>query len=144
MQPVNKRFYPVLEHPIEGAELTGDQGKALARVIEWQPELSALLDFYDADPMEIAREVGMLTPLDDPGDIADIDLGGHEWFEPQAGLAAVRRAIEFVKSDPGSIRRAIYEPDITADDIIADLVAVERILEAAHQMETRFYFTLEP
>lgn len=144
MRPQEKRFYPVLEHPIEGAELAGDQGKALARVIEWHPELSALLDFYDADPMEIAQEVGLLTAHDEPADLLGVDLGGHEWFEPQAGLAAIRRAKDFVKSDPGSIRRAIYEPDITADLIISDLTAIERVLDQAHQQETRFYFALEP
>lgn len=140
--PANKKFYPVLEHPVEGVELPGREGAALARVIEWQPELSALLDFYDADPAEIAREVGLLTTFDEPEDLADVDLGGHEWFEAPAGLAAVRRALEFVRKDPASIRRAIYEPDISADDVIADLAAIERTLEQAQQQETRFYFAL--
>jgi len=140
-----KKFYAVLERPVKGGEIAEKRGVALARVIEWHPELSALLDFYDADPMQIAREVGMLTSHDNPEeDLEGVDLGGHEWFETQAGLAAVRRALEAVRNDPASIRRAIYEPDIGASDVIADLEAIEGLLEAARQQETRFYFALEP
>jgi hypothetical protein len=141
----NRRFYPVLERPVKGGEIADARGAALARVIEWHPELSALLDFYDADPQQIAREVGMLTAYDDPEeDLEGVDLGGHEWFEAQAGLVAVRKALEAVRNDPASIRRAIYEPDIGAADIIADLESIESLLESARQQETRFYFALEP
>lgn len=138
------RFYPVLERPVAHAEIAEGRGMALARIIEWHPELSALLDFYDADPREVAREVGLLTSHDEPEDLDEVDFGGHEWFEAQAGLAALRKALEAVRSDPASIRRAIYEPDLSAADVIADLEAIEGLLERARQQETRFYFALEP
>jgi hypothetical protein len=55
-------LYPVLEYPIEGLVGSEGTGNALARVIELHPALTSLLDFYSADPTEIATELGMVSP----------------------------------------------------------------------------------
>ena len=142
------RFVIALERPTgQGmGEMEEDslRGRALARAAEAHPALEPLLDFLAADPGQIAREVGMVYPYEEDGadDLAEIDFGPAEWFEPAAGLAAVRRALEAVRADPDSIKAAVYDPGLRAADVIADLEALERALGSAQQAEARFHFRL--
>jgi hypothetical protein len=137
-------LYPVLEHPIEGFNVRTVSGKALARVVELHPALMDLLDFYSADPAEIASELGMISPHDpeDADDLNELDLGPEEWFEPTAGLVTVRQAREALVADPGSLAVTVYDPRLRPADVIADLEAIERVLLQAHQHETRFHFSM--
>ena len=138
------RIYPVLEHPVAGADIGAASGEALARVAEAHPALEALVDFVRVDPVEIALAVGMVSPHEEDGadDLAEIDFGPTEWFEPSAGLAAVRQGLRAVRDDPASIQAAIYDPGLRAEAVLADLEAIEAALVLAQQHETRFHLAL--
>ncbi|MBV9850208.1 MAG: hypothetical protein JO250_11085, partial [Armatimonadetes bacterium] len=66
-----------------------------------------------------------------------------EWFEAWVGLAAVQGALAAVRQDPYSLARAVYDPGLRAEDVLADLVAIERGLLLAQQQETRFRFVTD-
>jgi len=136
------RLFAVIEHLADGPEAVS--GGALARAVEAHPALAPLLDFYSVDPAQIAVEVGMVFPHEEDGmdDLADLDLGEREWFEPSAGLAAVRRAQRALREDPQSLAAAIYDPDLRAADVLLDLDAIERTLMLAQQREARFHLAL--
>ncbi len=138
------RIYPVLEAPA-GLPIDMTVGFALARVVEAHPALAPLLDFCAVDPLQIAVEVGMVYPYEEGGldDLGDIDFGLLEWFEPVAGLAAVERAIAAVRDAPQSLAAAIYDPSLRPADVLADLEAIDALLQAARQHETRFHFVQE-
>lgn len=142
---MNMRLYPVWERPIEGFEFSAASGVALARVVEAHPALAELLDFQCVDPHEIAVAVGMVYPYEEGGaeDLADIDFGPGEWYEPALGLAEVREALRAVHDDPQSIAAAIYDPGLRPADVLADLESLEQALLLAQQHETRFYFSLD-
>ena len=135
----------VLEHPVEGADAGTDGGGSLARVIEAHPALMPLLDFESVDPIQTAVAVGMTYAYDadDVDDLEEIDFGPAEWFEPAAGLAAVRRTLAALHLDPGSVASAVYDPGLRPEGVIADLETLARTLETARQHETRFHFVLE-
>jgi hypothetical protein len=139
---MNARLALVLEHPIGGIDARADTNPALARIVEAHPALAPLLDFCATDPSQIALAVGMVHAGEEDGldDLSEIDFGQDEWFEPAAGLAAVRRALLAVQSDPRSIAAVLYDPELRAEDVIADLQATERGLMLALQHETRFHF----
>jgi hypothetical protein len=139
------RIYPVLEHDLPGLEIGPTVGKSLARVVEAHPALAPLIEFYSADPVEMAHEVGMVyaDEEDSDADLYEIDFGPREWFEPSAGLAAVQHALDVLRPDPTSVANAIYDPTLTLDAVIGDLHAIERILEEAQQQETRFHFAMD-
>ena len=140
---MNKRtaLYPVLETPIVGFDFRGT-GRSLARIVEAHPALEDLLDFDSPDPLQMALEVGMVSPLEEDGadDLGEIDFGPVEWFEPVLGLAAVRQALSALRADPHSIGAALYEPDIRPEDVLSDLETIEQALLIAQQHETRFHF----
>lgn len=138
------RLYPVLEHP-SGDALDPAIGSSLARVAEAHPALAPLLDFACVDPAQIAREVGMVYPYEEDGedDLSEIDFGPAEWFEPAAGLAAVRQAIHAVRADPPSLARALYDPGLRPEAVLADLEAIAQTLLLAQQRETRFHLVME-
>lgn len=132
--------HAVLEHPVGGVTPESGGCHSLARVIEAHPALAPLLDFAAPDPVQVARAVGLLGPDDADEDLEGIDLGAPEWFEPPAGLAAVRQAIRAVGDAPESLAAAVYDPALQAADVLADLEALERTLLGAQQHETRFRF----
>jgi hypothetical protein len=112
--------------------------------VEAHPALETLTDFVSVDPVQIALAVGMVYPYEEDGaeDLGEIDFGLPEWHEAALGLAAVRRALDAVRDEPGSIAAAIYDPGLRPEDVIADLEALERALLLAQQHETRFHFAL--
>ncbi len=138
------KFYPVWEQPVPGVG-ADIPGKALARVVEAHPVLATLTDFVSVDPTEIALAVGMVYPYEEDGaeDLNDLVFDPPEWYEAALGLAVVRRALAAVRSDPGSIAAAIYDPGLRTEAVIADLEAIERALLLAQQHETRFHFVME-
>ena len=138
------RFYPVLETQVAGFDGASLPGTSLARVVEAHPVLALLTDFVSVDPVQIALAVGMVYPYEEDGadDLQDIDFGPPEWHEAALGLAAVRRALDAVRDDPGSIAAAIYDPGLRPEDVLADLEAIARALLLAQQHETRFHFIL--
>ena len=135
------RLYPVFEMPLMDAD-TSAIGFALARIAEAHPALTPLLDFCVVDPHQIAVEVGMVYPYEEDGldDLHEIDFGSPEWFEPSAGLPVLARAIAAVRDTPESLAAAIYDPSLSPADVLADLEAIESLLQAARQHETRFHF----
>jgi len=137
-------FYPVLERPVPGFGKAAAPGTALARVVEAHAALSTLTDFVSVDPAQIAIAVGMVYAYEEDGadDLLDIDFGPPDWYEAALGLAAVRRALDAVRTEPESIAAAIYDPGLRAEDVIADLEAIERALLLAQQHETRFHFMM--
>jgi hypothetical protein len=139
----HKALYPVLEMPTEGFDLR-NTGYALARIVEAHPALEGLMDFYSPDPVQMALEVGMVSIGEEDGidDLAEIDFGPAEWFEPAVGLAAVREALRVLRADPRSIAAALYEPDIQPQDVIADLEVIEAALLIAQQQEIRFHLAI--
>jgi len=139
-------FYPVFEGLVLGFESATATGKALARVVEAHPVLSALTDFVSVDPAQIAIAVGMVYAYEEDGadDLSEIDFGPPDWYEAVLGLAAVRRALDAIRAEPGSIAAAIYDPGLRAEDVIADLEALEGALLLAQQHETRFHFMMGP
>jgi hypothetical protein len=138
-----ENIYPVLEHPIDGFEPGSVSGRALARVVEAHPALAPLLDFHSVDPLQIALEIGMVSPHEEDGadDLEDIDFGPPDWFEPPVGLAVIGRALNALRADPQGLERAIYDPGLRAADVVADLEAFEQTLLLARQHETRFHFS---
>ena len=136
------RIIPVFESPLPEAEIPEGSGSALARIADYHPDIPPLMDYCHADPVEIAREVGMSssTDEDDEEDLAEIDFGLGEWYEPQAGLAAVRHALNAIRAAPDSIRKAVYDPGLRPEDVIADLEQLEKSLVIAQQHEVRFRF----
>ena len=138
------RIYPELETPIDGLPADSTHGFALARVAERHPALLPLLDFCAVDPQEIAVAVGMVYPYEEDGldDLAEIDFGPAEWFEPVVGLAALAQAAEAVRAAPESLAASLYDPALRPADVLADLAALTEALQAALQHETRFHFVL--
>lgn len=138
------KFYPVWEQPIPEMESDALPGAALARVVEAHPVLAALMDFVSVDPLEIAQAVGMVYPYEEDGaeDLQDIEFNSPDWYEAGMGLAAVRPALNALRTNPHSIAAAIYDPSLRPEDVIADLEAIERALLVAQQHETRFHFAL--
>lgn len=134
----------MLEQPVAGFESSASPGKALARVVEAHPALALLTDFVSVDPTQIALAVGMVYPYEEDGaeDLQDIDFGPPEWYEAVLGLTVVRRALDAIRAEPGSIAAAIYDPGLRPEDVLADLEAIERALFLAQQHETRFYFAV--
>jgi hypothetical protein len=102
------------------------------------------LDFYSADPLQIAREIGVSSPLDpgDEDDLLEIDFGPEDWYEASGGLAAVQTALETLRKEPAAISAALYNPRLRAEDVIADLEEIERVLLEALQNEGRFHFLI--
>lgn len=135
-------FLVVLEHSNRSADAPQNRGRALALIVEAHPALVPLLDYCATDPAQIALAVGMVYAGEEDGqdDLDEIDLGPSEWFEPSAGLAAVRRARLAIETNPASIAAVVYDPALHAQDIVADLEAIEQTLTAALQQETRFHF----
>lgn len=133
-------LYPVLERAVKGSASAAEHCRSLARAVEAHPALTPLLDFAEPDPVQIARAVGLLGPNDDEDELEGIDLGTPEWFEPPAGLAAVRHARRAIASAPESLAAAVYDPSLRPADVLADLEFLERILLLAQQHETRFRF----
>lgn len=135
-------FYLVLEQLVAGFESSDAPGTALARVVEAHPTLAALTDFVSVDPTQIALALGMVYPYEEDGaeDLQDIDFGPPEWYEPALGLVVVRRALDAIRAEPGSIAAAIYDPGLRPEDVIADLELIEQVLLLAQQHETRFHF----
>lgn len=140
-----KRLYPVLERPLEDRTEDLLTGRALARIVEAHPALADLMDFCPVDPMRIALEVGMVSPLEEDAldDLREINLGEREWFEASAGLAAIRQALGVIRRAPESVRAAVYDPGLTPEAVIADLESIEQTLLAAQQHETRFHFAMD-
>ncbi len=136
------RFLVVWEPPSESTPLPTSEGRALARLVEAHPALMPLLDFCAIDPAQIALAVGMVYAGEEDGqdDLAEINFGLDEWFEPSAGLAVVRRARLAVEGDPRSIASVLYDPELRAQAVLADLAAIEQALASAMQQETRFHF----
>lgn len=141
-QTMPSSFLVVLEHSNRSADAPQNRGRALARVVEAHPALVPLLDYCATDPAQIALAVGMVYAGEEDGqdDLDEIDLGPSEWFEPSAGLAAVQRARLAIESNPAGIAAVVYDPALYAQDILADLEAIEQVLTAALQQETRFHF----
>lgn len=139
---MNSIFALVLERSIGGFDAQANESRALARIVEAHPALTPLLDFCATDPVQIALAVGMVHAEEEDGqdDLSEINFGQDEWFEPAAGLAVVRRALGALRSDPRSIAAVLYDPDLRAEDVLADLAAIEQGLLVALQEETRFHF----
>jgi len=135
-------FVLVLERPSGGFDVQAHKARALARVVEAHPALVPLLDFCATDPAEIALAVGMVDAGEEGGqdDLAEINFGPSEWFEPAAGLAAVQRARLAIQNDPHSIAAVLYDPALRPEAVVADLAAMEQALASALQQETRFHF----
>ncbi len=130
----------VLEHPIEKLAASSDECRPLARVLESHPALTPLLDFAAPDPVQIARTLGLLGPHDDEDELDGIDLGAPEWFEPVAGLPAIRQALRAITAAPESLASVLYDPSLRPADVLADLEFLERTLLLAQQHEPRFRF----
>lgn len=139
---MNTLFALVLEHPVNGIDTQVNDASALSRIVEAHPALTPLLDFCAVDPTQIALAVGMVYAGEEDGqdDLSEIDFGQDEWFEPSAGLAVVRRARTLIANDPHGIAAVLYDPDLRAEDVLADLEAIEQDLVGALQHETRFHF----
>lgn len=139
---MSRRLIIVLERPLAAWEADENLGAALARVAEVHPALEPLLDFAPPSPQEIAQQVGMTYAYDpeDLEDLAEIDFGPQEWFEPTVGLAAVQRGLEALRGQPESVAAVLYDPHLRTGDVIADLEQMERCLQMARQEETRFRF----
>lgn len=138
------RIYPVLELP--ASTPIDYSGAALAKIVELHPDVEPLLDFYAADPVEMAYEVGMVSPADDDdvdADLAEIDFGPKEWHEPTAAIPVVEHAINVLRADPDSIRRLIYDPTLSQLDVIRDLERLLSILIDARDRETRFHLAVD-
>ncbi|MGO8672191.1 MAG: hypothetical protein ACLQVD_12600 [Capsulimonadaceae bacterium] len=143
-----RRVYPVFEHapaaptgaPAVENSYPPSAGTALATLLDFHPELEPLLDFCADDPIDIARAVGMIYPGEEDAeeDLAGIDFGQLEWHEATAGLAAVHHAARALQCDPDSVARVLYDPHLRPADVIADLIALENVLEIAQQHEIRF------
>lgn len=136
------RIYPIFETSTDALVVDADIGSALARVVEAHAALAPLLDFCAVDPLQIAVEVGMVYPYEEGGldDLSDIDFGPTEWFEPIAALPILERALAAVRNDPQSLAAAIYDPTLMPAAVLADLEAIDALLQAARQHETRFHF----
>jgi hypothetical protein len=135
-----RRLVAVLESPPPLLPEDPSSGKALARIAEAHPAFFGLLDFAGPDPVEIAREIGLIYPWDpeDEADLEGIELSPAEWFEPTLGLTTVHAARTAIQTDPGSVAAAIYDPTLRVCDILADLDTLTETLAAARNQETRF------
>lgn len=141
---MSERIYPVLENPVAEIEPAAASGYALAQVVERLPILTPLLDFYSADPLQIAQEIGVSSPLDehDLEDLREIDFGPGDWYEASAGLIAVQNALDTLRKQPETLSTALYNPRLRTEDVIADLEEIERVLLQALQHEGRFHFLI--
>lgn len=88
--------------------------------------LATLNQFVSIDPEEAAELSGM-----DPDELG---LPPLEWFDPAAGLAAVRALAALLRTEPKVV------PGAAA--LRAELETVERELTAAQQRNARFRFCL--
>ena len=133
-----------IERPGVGEEGSLDCGQCLAELMERLPALGPLRDFECADPRQIARQVGMVYPLEEDGDadLAEIDFGPDDWFEPAAGLSVVRLALNELRTNPGIVADAVYDPRLSAADAVRALEGLQALLVSAQQQETRFHLRL--
>lgn len=140
---MSKTLTVVLERPIDEAA-PPTPASTLAAVVEYVPVLSALLDFYAADPIDIAQQVGMVAPddEDDLAELRDIEFDPGEWYEASVGVASVRKAITALTEDPDILSRALYDPSLTQQQVLEELTEIERALLEAQQHERRFHFKL--
>jgi hypothetical protein len=88
--------------------------------------LATLGQFVSIDPEEAAELTGL-----DPDELG---LPPLEWFDPAAGLAAVRALAGLLRDDPKAVRDGAA--------LLADLEEVERELAAAQRRRARFHFCL--
>ena len=88
--------------------------------------LATLNQFISIDPEEAAELSGM-----DPDELG---LPPLEWFDPAAGLAAVRALAALLRAEPKVVPKGAA--------LLADLAAVEQELTAAQQRKARFHFWL--
>jgi hypothetical protein len=88
--------------------------------------LATLSQFVSIDPGEAAELTGL-----DPDELG---LPPVEWFDPAAGLAAVRALAGLLRAEPKVVPKGAA--------VLADLEAVEQELAAAQQRKARFHFCL--
>jgi hypothetical protein len=88
--------------------------------------LLPLGQFGSIDPEQVAELSGL--------DPEELGLSAPQWFDPGAGLEAVRALAALLRDEPKVIAKA--------SALLADLEHVEQELAAAQQRKTRFHFCL--
>jgi len=128
-------YYIVLEKKIDGFDSSMD-GKALARSSEALEEIATSLG---------VRPLTSFTSID-PGDAAaflqaegmdsiEIKLPPLQQFSAEEGLVTVRALLAHLQSQPSLVRKS--------DDVLLDLRACERILNAASTQAVRWHFEVD-
>jgi hypothetical protein len=103
----------------------GEGGERLDKVAAARG-LATLNQFVSIDPEEAAELSGL--------DPEELGLPPLEWFDPAAGLAAVRGLAALIRAEPKVVPKGAA--------LLADLEAVEQELAAAQQRKARFRFCL--
>ncbi|MBV9851538.1 MAG: hypothetical protein JO250_17865 [Armatimonadetes bacterium] len=150
-------LYPVLEHEVAGYDATAVVGKAFAHAVyNWPiPALVALGDFFSVSPEEVASLAGYYLPGDEDAEEGEGGAAGRKpappdfqppaeaWYEPTAGLNAVREALRALREAPASVTAGLNTRKNRVEWVISDLEAVERVLLLAQEQEVRFHFAMD-
>ncbi len=147
-------LYPVLEREVVGYDATAVVGKALAHAVYngGLPALTVFDDFFSVSPDEVAGLAGCSLPGDEqtgeddarrPPAPPGFQPPAEAWFEPSAGLGAVRAALRAVREAAADAASGLNTPAARAEWIIRDLMAVERVLLLAQEQGTRFHFAMD-
>lgn len=134
-------FYPVLERDVPGFDVTEIIGRGLAEAVhDWGvPELTALSNFFSISPEELAGLAGH-DAENEESNTETPPFPAEEWFEAEAGLTAVRKALAVVRDIPAT---AEVPPRNSVEAVLEDLEMTDRVLLLARSQEVRFHFAMD-
>lgn len=143
-------FYPTFEHEVAGSDAFIVNGKALAHAVyNWDvPALAALAGYFSISPYEAAAMAGFRLPNDpDPDPELEpippdaVRPPAEAWYEPEAGLSAVRAALQALCDQAilTEIDTAVYK----VEWVVQELEAAELELLLAQQQQVRFHFAVD-
>ena len=148
---------------MEGLDTGIPDGKSLARASSYLETVAAavgvpyLFDFLSIDPEEAATMGGWVRPEDRdpdepyPPEWMDQDPFGPDqfpperWFDAGAGLASIRTLIQSVKANPAALARHKVQYGLApkAEDVLADLLDFETILERLVSHDVRWHLGID-
>lgn len=133
-------IYPVLEKPIAGFDVTGMDGKSLAKALPKEDDgsiFAPILGFISIDPEQFADLLGD-EELDD--DLPELE---EQWFLPQDGLAAIQPMVDALRTQADEWLSYIPAGSEGIGRILDDLEALEHVLNLAQENGVRFHLRFD-
>jgi hypothetical protein len=128
-------FYVSLNKDVPGVDPACDiDGKLLSKAQEKLDKTAANLN---VKPLMSYFSVGAEARqfLQDEGFADSGDIPPETWFDTVDGLVTVRALIDFITSNPSTIKNS--------DGVLVDLKALEQILSAASDAGAKFHLSID-